>query len=189
MCLKFLGSVGTNGPDVPAKFQPNCIQGKLSKLLEVFRRLPGPAETHEKRGGGYYLSGALTNVGVGDASMVNSSTLCVIGVGQKMGALSEGAAGRRARWRDGARRHVFDSARRRCVEREGRAKERNRKRKKKHQKKNYKKPKKKKKKKKKIKIKPLSKNKKKNTPTQPPHPPQKKILGVLQKKSSPKFGR
>ena len=47
----------------------------------MFRRFPGPAETHEKRGGGYYLSAGLTNVGVGDASMVNSSTLCVIGVG------------------------------------------------------------------------------------------------------------
>jgi hypothetical protein len=102
---------------VPAKFQPNRIQGKFSKLLEVFRRLPGPAETHEKRGAGYYLSAGLTNVGVGDASMVNSSTLCVIGVGRRNGALSEGAAGRRARfgtrffWTARVfRQDVFDSA-------------------------------------------------------------------------------
>jgi hypothetical protein len=36
--------------------------------------------------------------------VVNSSTLCVLGVGQKMGALSEGAARLRARFARSARR-------------------------------------------------------------------------------------
>ena len=69
-------------------FKENC-----QTILKGFADFPawGNASTV---GGGYYRTAGLTNVGVDDASMVNSSTLCVIGVGPWGGALSEGA-GRR----------------------------------------------------------------------------------------------
>jgi hypothetical protein len=56
-------------------FKENC-----QTILKGFADFPawGNASTV---GGGYYRTAGLTNVGVDDASMVNSSTLCVIGVG------------------------------------------------------------------------------------------------------------
>jgi len=72
-------------------FSEIVFEENFQSWSECFGDFP-PCGNARIDGGGYYRTAGLTNVGVGDASMVNSSTLCVIGVGQKMGALSEGGA-------------------------------------------------------------------------------------------------
>ena len=66
-------------------FSQIVFKENFQSCVKVFPDFPAPGNARID-GGGYYRTGALTNVGVGAASMVNSSTLCVIGVGQKRAA-------------------------------------------------------------------------------------------------------
>jgi hypothetical protein len=68
------------GPTFLQSFSPIAVEENIQASSMCFADFPAPGNARND-GGGYYRTAGLTNVGVGDASMVNSSTLCVIGVG------------------------------------------------------------------------------------------------------------
>ena len=74
------------GPTFLQSFSQIAVEENFQSCFECFGDFPAPRKRTRRAAAVTIGLLSLTNVGVGDASMVNSSTLCVIGVGQKRAA-------------------------------------------------------------------------------------------------------